>query len=152
MTSHLQRLAIVLAAGLTLAGPAQSASSTSSAASEGSSASVGSISDSIQGSSNSSSKKDTAEGNYRVIEVAEAAARPGALRLRLQPLQGAGTGFDLVVPRAAIERADVGPGGVVSVRHRDFGVEFARADTGEAFFLALDEAWSRDLQTRPIPL
>jgi hypothetical protein len=152
VTSHLQRLTIVVAAVLALAGPAHAASSTSSAASEGSSASVGSISDSIQGSSNSSTKKDTAEGNYRVIEVAEAAGRAGAWRLRLQPLQGAGAGFDLIVPRAALERADLGQGRVVSVRHRDFGIEFARADTGEAFFLALDDAWSRELQTRPVAL
>ena len=45
----------------------------------------GSLSNSLTGSSNSSSPNTTvAEGDYRVIEVAELAERPGMLRLQLQ--------------------------------------------------------------------
>ena len=152
MTTHPQRLAIALATGLALTSPAQASSTASSASSEGASASVGSLSTSVQGSSNSSSPADTAQGDYRVIDVAEAAGRPGVLRLRLRPLQGAGAGFDLFVPRTTAERAELGAGQVVSVRQRRFGIEFARADNGQAFFLALDDAWSRELQTRPVAL
>ena len=152
MTNPLQRLAIVLAASLAATNLAASPSSAASSASEGVSASVGSISTSIQGSSDSSSKTETAEGDYRVIDVAELADRPGQVRLRLQPLAGAGEGFLLQLPRTALDRSGVGVGQVVSARHRPFGIEFARGDTREAFFLALDDAWSRELQTRPVAL
>ena len=48
------------------------------------SASIGSISGSLRGSSNSSSPdNDVAEGDYRILDVAQAPERPGMLRLRL---------------------------------------------------------------------
>jgi hypothetical protein len=144
-------LAACLLAGAT---PALAGSSASSASSEGSSASVGSLSTSITASSNSSSPTTTAEGDYRVIEVAALPDRPGDLRLRLQPVaaRGADEGFFLNLPRAAFELSGVAEGEVVSARARPYGLEFARAATREAFFLVLADEWYRELQTRPVAL
>ena len=38
----------------------------------------------------------------------------------------------------------------MSARHRPYGIEFARRDTQQAFFLVLADAWHRDLETRVI--
>ncbi|HET7795400.1 MAG TPA: hypothetical protein VFL64_18590 [Rhizobacter sp.] len=145
-------LALALAAaGLS----AHAASSASSASSEGSSASSGSVSDSIEGSSNSSSKKDkVAAGDYKVIEVAEVAERPGVLRMTLQPV-AEGTDaerFNLYLPAAALAQAPVVAGQIVSARTRPYGYEFAQADTGRPFYLVLHDAWVRELQSNAVAL
>ena len=58
------------------------ASSAGSSASSAGSASLGSISDSLRGSSDSSTgQTKVTDGNYRVIQVAELAERPGILTL-----------------------------------------------------------------------
>lgn len=44
------------------------------------------------------------------------------------------------------------PGDIVDVRQRSYGYQFAWADTGVAFFLALTADWQRDLETRPVQL
>jgi len=101
-------VALLLAAA---AVPAGAASSTSSAASEGVSTSVGSLSTSVEGSSNSSSRGDkVADGDYTLIEVAEAPARPGQVRLTLQ---GEGQTLFLYVPQETVRLGGPGhrPGG-----------------------------------------
>lgn len=140
-----------------VAGPAYSAGSASSASSEGASASVGSVSTSIEQSSKSSSGDNkTAEGPYKIIQMAEAPAQPGMaarVRLTLEPTAGlpAGTpGFVLVLPLVDAQRAQLGTGDVVLATGRDYGLEFARADTREAFFLVVNDAWQRDLKTRAL--
>lgn len=140
------------ALGLFAGGAAQAASSASSTASLGSSASVGSVSGSIETSSEGSSKGNkVAAGPHRVIEVAAVAERPGVLRVRLQPLAG-GADFALNLPQATAELARLVAGDTVDVRTRDYGLQFARADTQQAFFLVLhDTAW-RELQSRPVSL
>ena len=130
--------------------PAGAASSTSSAASEGVSASVGSLSTSVEQSSNSSSKDDkVADGDYTVIEVAAAPARPGRLRLTLQRQ---GMTLVLYAPQEAVHRAGVAAGQVVAARQRPFGVEFAAGEPRRAFFLALHDGWLPELQTRAVSL
>jgi hypothetical protein len=148
---------MVTVGSLTTPLPVRSASSASSAASEGASASVGSVSTSIEQSSKSSSGDNkTAEGPYRIIDMAEAPALPGGgmrIKLTLEPTAAlpAGTpGFVLVLPQADAERARLGRGDVVLATGRDYGLEFARADTREAFFLVVDDAWQRDLKTRAL--
>jgi hypothetical protein len=149
VSHRLAALSVLLAAG-TLTAPVRAdslASSASSVASE----SIGSSSTSIQKSSNSSSNNDrVAQGEYRVVELAEAADRPGLLRLKLQGLDEAQGAFTLYVPQPTAARAGVETGQVVSVRQRPYGLEFAHA--GEAFFLVLDDAWHRELQTRIVQL
>jgi len=130
--------------------PAGAASSTSSAASEGVSASVGSLSTSVEQSSNSSSKDDkVADGDYTVIEVAAAPARPGQLRLTLQRQEMT---LVLYAPQEAVRRAGVAAGQVVAARQRPFGVEFAAGEPRRAFFLALHDGWLPELQTRAVSL
>jgi hypothetical protein len=137
------------AAGL----PVLAASSASSASSDASSTSVGASSTSIKHSSNSSSKDDkVAAGEYRIVEVA--AADAGQLQLQLQHVAIAGEegALTLTLPRAAFEQGGLSAGQIVAARHRPYGVEFARADTREAFFLVLDDAWYRELGTHPVTL
>ncbi len=147
-------LSLVLALG-GAAGPALASSTAASSASEGVSASVGSVSTSFETSSDASSKGDkTAAGDYKVVEVAEVAERPGTLRLKLQPLAAdAGRdGFVLYVPAQVVAQSPVEPGHVIAARPRPYGVEFARADTGRAFFLVLHDDWYRELQSNPVTL
>lgn len=148
---------VTLAAVLCLAAlPTRAESSVSSAVSDSVSTSVGSISDSIRNSSNSSSgdEKKVAEGEYRVVDVAPAPERPGQLRVRLQALDDHATDgeFVLVLPQAAAERGGVAQGRVVAARQRPYGVEFAAGEPRQAFFLVLEDAWYRELQTRAVQL
>ena len=122
------------------------------AASEGASTSVGSSSTSVEKSSKSSSKDDkVAAGDYRIVEIAEAAAQPGKVRLTLQALEGEDQ-FVLVVSQEAAAQGRLAAGGVVTARARDYGTEFSVADTKQAFFLVLHDAWRQELRTRPVTL
>jgi hypothetical protein len=117
---------------------------------------VGSLSDSIRNSSNSSSgdEKKVAEGEYRVVELAQASEQPGQLRVRLQALDAhaADGEFVLVLPQAAAEQAGLAQGQVVAARQRPYGVEFSKGEPRQAFFLVLEDAWYRELQTRVVQL
>lgn len=150
---------LALALG-TAAMPVLAASSAASSASEGVSASVGSVSTSFETSSESSSKEDkTASGDYKVIEVAEVSERPGTLRLKLQPVAANNeanavedNSFFLYLPAQALARNPVAAGQIVAARQRPYGVEFAKGDTGQAFFLVLHDAWYRELQSKAVVL
>lgn len=130
----------------------------SSTASSASSDSIGSSSDSVRKSSDSSSKGgDVAEGDYKVIEVAAVAERAGMVRMKLQavaaPADAQEDGeFYLYLPQQAFDSSRLTTGQVVAARHRDYGVEFANADTRRAFFLVLHDAWYRELQSNPVVL
>jgi hypothetical protein len=131
----------------------QAASSAASSASDSLTTSSGSVSTSIQKSSNSSSKATgVAAGDYRVIDVAQAAGQPGMLRVRLQAVADASADGELflTLPQQAVAAAPLVQGQVVSAHARPYGVEFARADT--AFFLVLHDAWFRDLATQAVTL
>ena len=140
-------LAAVVATAPALAeGVASSASSTASSA--GSSAS-----NSLEASSGSSSKgKTAAAGDYRIEAVTIAADRPGMVRLALQPAGNADQRgpFVLVLPQGTAEHQGLARGDTVSVRERAYGFEFARADTRQAFYLVLADAWQRELDARPV--
>jgi hypothetical protein len=155
MTFPLIRLAGTLLLCLAATAPCRAEGSASSASSAGS-ASVGSLSDSVRGSSNSSSRDDrVAEGDYRIVEVAELAGRPGQLRLTLQAAAanaGDEPAFFLDLPKRATEQPGLARGDVISARHRPYGLEFARADTRQAFFLALADDWFRELDPRAVSL
>ena len=154
MTFAPARLACAVLLSLATATPCLAGSFASSASSAGS-ASVGSISDSVKGSSNSSSGDNkVAEGDYRVIEVAESTDRPGMLQLKLQATAQPGKEGELwlTLPRQAPEQRALVAGDVVSARQRPYGVEFARADTGEAFFLVLADDWHRELDPHRVAL
>jgi hypothetical protein len=152
-SSRLTTVALLCTA---LAVPCFAESFASSASSAGS-ASSGSASDSLNTSSKSSTGTNTADGDYRVIEVAELADRPGMLQLTLQGTAAVGEAheFTLKLPRRALEPRGIAAGDVVSVRNRDYGLEFARADGRdgrEPFFLVLNDDWHRELEPRPVKL
>lgn len=131
------------------------AESFASSASSAGSASSGSVSDSLEGSSDSSSPdRKVAEGEYRVAAVAPVDGRPGAVRLTLQPTQArAGAGeFFLTLPQQALGPQGLAEGAIVSARQRPYGLEFARAQTREAFFLVLHDEWHRELDPRLVTL
>jgi len=153
MSLKLQPLLAALAvAGLAATLPAQAASSASSASSDGSSTSVGSSSTSIEKSSNSSSKGDkVAEGDYKVIQVADAAAA-GKLRLTLRATNDSGEEFNLVLPQEAATQGKLTVGAVVTAKAHAYGLQFAAAQTREPFFLVLRDEWYRELATKPVTL
>jgi hypothetical protein len=142
---------LLCAAGL----PAWAASSASSAVSDSVSAVSDSASNSLKKSSNSSSgTHDVADGDYRIVDVALAEDRPGAVRLTLQALATPGIEgeIQLVVPRQTLADAGLGAGRIVTAQQRSYGVEFAVAETRQAFFLALSDAWVNDLPARAVSL
>lgn len=149
------RLAVLTLLGAAAAVPAAADSVASSASSAGS-ASLGSISDSIGNSSRSSSPDNrTADGDYRVIEVADVATKPGMLQLTLQATQGEAREFTLKLPREALGNKGIAVGATVHVRNRPYGLEFARlndAQTREAFFLVLADDWHKELDPRLVSL
>lgn len=149
------RLQVLTTAALlaALALPARAASSAASSASESLAVSVGSISESFHASSNSSDTRPTrpASGDYKVIDVAEA-GRPGMLKLTLAPLQAEGDAFELILPEQAAQAGGVAAGQVVQARQHDYGMSFARAETGSPFFLVLEDDWYRELDSHRVTL
>ena len=132
--------AVTAATVVLCAAPAVAESLASSASTTASSAGS-SASNSLEASSGSSSKgKTAAAGDYRIEAVNVAADRPGMVRVALQPAASAGDErqpFVLVLPQRTAEAQRLTRGDTVSVRERAYGLEFARADTRQAFYLVL---------------
>lgn len=150
--------ALPLAAALVLciSGTSALADSTSSAASSAST-SLGSSSASIQKSSDSSSSKDkVAQGHYTITDMVAVADQPDMLRLTLQAARtdaAPADTFELLLPRPAAEKGQLTVGQTVAAEHKAYGIAFATLDAaGQArpFFLVLDDAWHRELQSRPV--
>ncbi len=155
--SRATTLALLLGA---LALPAAASSTASSASSEGSSASVGSSSTSIEGSSDASSggEKKVTDGDYRIIEVADAPARAGTVRLKLHAVADEGATaaskneFFLYMPQEAYEQSRLGQGSIVTAKGRPYGLEFADKAAKKPFFLVVADEWFRELQTKVVRL
>jgi hypothetical protein len=146
-----QRLATL--ALLAAAVPCFAESSVASSASDSVSVSLAKISDSISNSSQSSSNRDArnAQGDYKVIDVAEVAGRPGMVQLHLQPL-AEGEDFLLTLPRQAAANGHVEKNGIVTALQRPYGIEFATTQPRAAFFLALADDVVRDTKMAPVAL
>jgi len=139
---------LVLLATLALATAVAQADSFVSSAAGAGSASSGSVSDSFKQSSGSSSGGERrAEGRYRVTEVAQA-DEPGKLRLKLAR-EGAEP-VELTLPQAALAARAVNVGDEVQATPQPYGVAFAHADTGQAFYLVLEDTWHRELAARVV--
>ena len=136
--------------------PVQAASTAASSASSAGSASSGSVSDSIGASSNSSGDdRRVAAGEYRVIDVAAAPGKPDTTRMTLHAAAGAAQKtreFTLDVPNRALARRAVAKGELVQVNAREYGYEFAHADNRQAFFLALEDNWYRELGSHKVAI
>jgi hypothetical protein len=155
MTSFSKCLAASAALVWAFSLPAWAESSASSAVSDSVSTSVGSISKSIQKSSNSSSKgNDVAEGDYRIVELAQLDERPGTVQLRLQAVADPSEagGFTLTLPREAVDEGRLAEGRIVTARQRPYGLEFSSGSTQQAFFLVLRDEWYQELQTHVVRL
>ncbi len=140
---------------ITLLATAASAESLASSASSAGSKSVGSLSDSITGSSNSSSgERKVAEGTYRIEQMADVAGKPDHLRLHLQATATAGAAGVVLLdlPRQAVQRQGLGAQALIELRQRPYGMEVALAATQTAFFLLLADDWRSDLETRAVTL
>ena len=153
MTSTSFRLslsALLAASALTLGvSDVQASDSGASSASSAASKGIGSLSDSLQGSSNSSSGKErVAQGRYQIIDVAAAPGADGRVQVALQINQDAPVLLKL--PQHIAQQAGLTKGVWVDVQHRDFGLAFAVAQAREPFFLVLDDAWQRELDSRPV--
>lgn len=137
----------LLALALAAATAAQAESFVSSTASAGSVAS-GSVSDSLKASSGSSSGggEKRAEGRYRVTEVARAEAG----KLRLTMARDGAEPVELTLPAQALAARPVAVGDEVQATPQPYGIAFAHADTGRAFFLVLEDAWHRELAARVV--
>ena len=138
---------LALLATLVFAAHAAQADSFVSSAAGAGSASSGSVSDSFKQSSGSSSGGERrAEGRYRVTEVAQADA--GKLRLTLA--RDGSEPVELTLPQQALAARAVNVGDEVQATPQPYGIAFAHADTGQAFFLVLEDAWHRELAARVV--
>jgi hypothetical protein len=149
-----QVISLLGALALGLAGTTAQAGSSS--ASSAASDSVGSSSTSIQKSSDSSSTKNkVAQGEYTIIEMTAVAQQPDMLRLRLQATAQQTEEFFLLLPRQAVARAQLTAGDKVLAQQREYGLAFAAVTAQGAaspFFLVLDDAWYRELDSRPVAI
>jgi hypothetical protein len=131
------------------------ASSATSVVSDSLSRSSGSISDSLTDSSHSSSPDNKqAQGEYKVIDVAQVAGKPEMVELHLQAVaaHAAVTELYLRLPRAAADRGHVAKDAVVTALQRPYGIEFAANQPRAAFFLALADDVARDVKMAPVTL
>jgi hypothetical protein len=154
---HLKkRLATFALLAVAAALPCMAESSAASSVSDSLSDSSKGISDSIKGSSNSSSPDNKqVKGDYKVIDMADAAGQPGMVQLRLQHVVALGTAEDeivLTLPRAAVDNGHVSKDAVITALQRPYGIEFANGQPRAAFFLALADDWASDLKSAPLSL
>jgi hypothetical protein len=142
------RMACV-AAAVSVGNSAFADSFTSSASSAGS-ASSGSVSDSLHGSSKSSTGNDkTAEVDYRIIDVAPIPGRAGIARVTMRA-SDPDDEIALDLPQVIVEKQRLALGDSVHSSKQVYGYEFARSDTRQAFFLVLADDWANDLAARPV--
>ena len=146
------RLSLAAALALGLAALPAQADSTSSASSVASK-SVGSLSTSIEASSNSSTgKRQVAQGHYTLVDMVAVADKPEFMRVRLQGKAAAQTPeFFLLLPRQMVQEAQLSAGQTVVAAQRAYGMAFSVVDS-EPFFLVLDDAVHRELESRPVTI
>jgi hypothetical protein len=142
----------VLIACLGLSVQAYAESFASSASSAGSKSS-GSVSDSLGGSSHSSTGDDNkrADGNYQIMDIENTPGRPGSKRLAMQGASAAQR-IVLDLPAEVFDQQKLARGGLVNVKNRPYGLAFARADAGEPFYLVLEDAVFKELAARKVAI
>ena len=115
---------------------------------------VGSMSESLKESSKSSAKglNKIAQGDYRVLALAELPERPGVLRVTLQATADGQQDFELYLPRTAAQRGQLVQGAMVAARERPYGTEFVSHTTQKPFYLVMADDWYRQLPNHPVTL
>jgi hypothetical protein len=155
MTSFKFFLAIAAALVWSTAMPAVAGTSLGSSASDSASSAASSASDSLKTSSGSSKTNAVAQGDYTITEVAAVDDKPGSVRLTLQLVADAGGQSNelfLYVPAKVHAQGDLNVGQIVAARTRPYGVEFAKGEPREAFFLVLDDEVYRELNSVAVAL
>lgn len=144
--------AIVL--GAAIAANVAHAESFASSASSAGSASSGSVSDSLAGSSNSSNGNNNrrADGTYQILQVTPTPGRANSARIAMQLGDDPARQIVLDLPQKIADQQALKNGGLVRVQNRDYGLEFARDDNRQAFFLVLDDAIYNELAARKVTL
>jgi hypothetical protein len=146
-------LAPVVLALAVLASPAMAASSAITSISDSIVTSVGSLLGSLKHSSKSSYQATgLAEGDYKIIEVAAVPEQPGMARMTLQAVANTNPDDEvyLYLPLKTVESSHLAQGHVVTAFNRPYGIEFAKADTKQAFYLLLEDKWYRELQSNVV--
>ena len=132
------------------------ASSVGSSVSDSLTESSGSVSDSVKGSSHSSSPDNKqVAGDYKVIDMAAVADKPGFVELHLMRVAAgtdAGAEIYLKLPREAAAQGHVATGATITALQRPYGIEFATAQPRAAFYLALADDVLRDTKMAPVAL
>lgn len=132
------------------------ADSVASSASSAGSASSGSVSDSFQGSSNSSTNNNNrrADGTYQILEVTPTPGRVHSARVAMQLGDDPAKKIVLDLPQAIADRQALANGGLVHVKNRDYGLEFAQGDgqQRQAFYLVVADEVYQELAARKVTL
>ena len=157
MTSTASLRAALFAASLgaaVIAAPLAQAESFASSASSAGSASSGSVSDSLQGSSNSSTGNNNrrADGTYQILDVTPTPGRANSARIAMQLGADKNQRIVLDLPQTVADKQALNHGMLVQVKNRDYGLEFARFDNRQAFFLVLADEVYNELAARKVVL
>lgn len=148
------RLSAILLSLCLYSAAAQCGSTSLLSISDSLSASVEGFSKSLSASSKGAAKVvKLDEGDYRVVEVADA-GRKAQVRLTLVPADQTDTdqGFYLTLRADQLARTDVRRDAIVSVRARPYGVAVFDQGSTEAFALVLDESWTSRIDPAPVTL
>lgn len=148
------RTTLFLATAISLGSSALPAlADSTSSASSAASTSVGSSSTSLETSSNSSTgKNQVAQGAYTLLDMVAVADKPAMVRLRLQGNVATHTPeFFLLVPRLVVQQAQLVAGQTIQAEQRAYGMAFSAAGISP-FFLVLDDAVHRELESRPVTI
>lgn len=153
MTPFATARSVLFAAAVLTASQVQADSFASSASSAGS-ASSGSVSDSLQGSSNSSTNNNRrADGTYQILDVTPTPGRAHSARLAMQLGDDAARRIVLDLPQHIVDQQALAAGALVQVKNRAYGLEFARGDGQKlAFFLVLADDVFQELAARKVTL
>jgi hypothetical protein len=146
--------------------PSWAESTSSFSASDSASASLGSLSDSVQGASNSSSKTTRlVQGDYRIDDIQVVAQdldhhTAPRVRLLLTGLNAQDFQLWLTLPQETASQANLTPGHILHAQNRAYGLALSLGHTATveqtsehpAFYLLLDEPTLQDLRTRVVTL
>jgi hypothetical protein len=67
-------------------------------------------------------------------------------------LEANGASFVLTLPQQTFDKQQLAAGDMVLAKNREYGIEFARNDTREAFYLVLADEWYGELGSRPVTM
>jgi hypothetical protein len=108
----------------------------------------------VTGSSTSSKKVVTAQGDYTVVDLAAVPDKPGMMQVALHAADSADEqrDFTLVLPRKTIDDNGLAIGQTISARPQNFGVELSGGMHARVFYLILHDSLRNELRSVPVSL